>query len=163
MIKIAVVCVSDRSYSGEREDLSGPAIIKELADVAKTVEYVCVPDEKEQIKNELVRLCAPGLSAVITTGGTGVSPRDVTPEATLSVAEKQVPGIAEAIRAKSLESTPTAMLSRAVSVIRGGTLIINLPGSPMGAAECARIIKPVLAHASQLLSGGVTDCAPRQT
>lgn len=159
MVKIAVVCVSDRCFRGEREDLSGPAITRELADIAETTRYVCVPDERDIIESELIRLCETEVSAVLTTGGTGFAPRDVTPEATLAVAEKNAPGIAEAVRAKSLEITPKAMLSRAVSVIRNNRLIINLPGSPKAAAECAAIIKPVLSHAVQLLEGKVTDCA----
>ncbi len=159
MCKIAIICVSDRSYAGTREDLSGPAIKKELSDIAETSEYICVPDEMEMIESELVRLCDTDVSIIITTGGTGLAPRDVTPEATLAVAEKNVPGIAEAIRAKSLAHTPMAMLSRSVSVIRNNTLIINFPGSPKAAAECAQIIRPVICHAAELLSGNVTDCA----
>ncbi len=158
-MKIAVVCVSDRAYSRVREDMSGPAIIDELSDIAETAEYVCVPDERAVIEKELVRLCDTDVCAVITTGGTGFAPRDVTPEATLAVADKNAPGISEAVRAKSLEITPKAMLSRAVSVIRNNVLIVNLPGSPKAAAECASVVKPVLEHAARLLSGNVTDCA----
>lgn len=159
MVKIAVICVSDRSYRGEREDLSGPAITKELCDVARTVEYVCVPDEIEMIKDEIIRLCETDVSVVITTGGTGFAPRDVTPEATLAVADKEAPGISEALRYESMKITPAAMLSRGRSVIRNNTLIVNFPGSPKAAAECAQIIKPVLVHASNVLAGVVSDCA----
>lgn len=159
MVKIAVICVSDRSYRGEREDLSGPAITKELCDVAQTVEYVCVPDEIEMIKDEIIRLCETDVSVVITTGGTGFAPRDVTPEATLAVADKEAPGISEALRYESVKITPAAMLSRGRSVIRNNTLIVNFPGSPKAAAECAQIIKPVLVHASNVLAGEVSDCA----
>lgn len=159
MVKIAVICVSDRSYRGEREDLSGPAITKELCDVAQTVEYVCVPDEIEMIKDEIIRLCETDVSVVITTGGTGFAPRDVTPEATLAVADKEAPGISEALRYESMKITPAAMLSRGRSVIRNNTLIVNFPGSPKAAAECAQIIKPVLVHASNVLAGEVSDCA----
>lgn len=159
MVKIAVICVSDRSYRGEREDLSGPAITKELCDIAQTVEYVCVPDEIEMIKDEIIRLCETDVSVVITTGGTGFAPRDVTPEATLTVADKEAPGISEALRYESMKITPAAMLSRGRSVIRNNTLIVNFPGSPKAAAECAQIIKPVLVHASNVLAGEVSDCA----
>lgn len=159
MVKIAVICVSDRSNKGEREDLSGPAITKELCDVAQTVEYVCVPDEIEMIKDEIIRLCETDVSVVITTGGTGFAPRDVTPEATLAVADKEAPGISEALRYESVKITPAAMLSRGRSVIRNNTLIVNFPGSPKAAAECAQIIKPVLVHASNVLAGEVSDCA----
>lgn len=159
MVKIAVICVSDRSYRGEREDLSGPAITKELCDVAQTVEYVCVPDEIEMIKDEIIRLCETDVSVVITTGGTGFAPRDVTPEATLAVADKEAPGISEALRYESIKITPAAMLSRGRSVIRNNTLIVNFPGSPKAAAECAQIIKPVLVHASNVLAGEVSNCA----
>lgn len=159
MVKIAVMCVSDRSYRGEREDLSGPAITKELGDVAQTVEYVCVPDDMEMIKNEIIRLCDTNVNVVLTTGGTGFAPRDVTPEATLAAGEKEAPGISEALRSESMKITPAAMLSRGRSVIRNNTLVVNFPGSPKAAAECARIIKPVLNHAVNVLSGEVSDCA----
>lgn len=158
MIKIAVICVSDRASSGERADLSGPAISEELADIAETAEYICVPDEAGAIERELIRLCSTDISVILTTGGTGFAPRDVTPEATLAVAEKNAPGISEALRAESLKITPNAMLSRGVSVIRGNTLIVNLPGSPKAAKECAALLKPVLPHAADLLKGSVTDC-----
>lgn len=158
MIKIAVICVSDRSFSGERADLSGPAISEELADIAETAEYVCVPDEVGAIERELIRLCGTNISAILTTGGTGFAPRDVTPEATLAVMEKNAPGISEALRAESLKITPHAMLSRGVSVIRNNILIVNLPGSPKAARECAAVLKPVLPHAAQLLRGEVSDC-----
>lgn len=159
MVKIAVICVSDRSYRGEREDLSGHAIIKELEDVAQTVEYVCVPDEMDLIKKEIIRLCETDVSVVLTTGGTGFAPRDVTPEATLAAAEKEAPGISETLRSESMKITPTAMLSRGRSVIRNNTLVVNFPGSPKAAAECAQIIKPMLNHAASVLAGEVSDCA----
>ncbi len=158
MFKIAVVCVSDRSSKGERKDLSGPLITEELKDIAKTTEYVCVPDEQSVIEKELIRLCQTDISAVLTTGGTGFAPRDVTPEATVAVAEKNAPGIAEAMRAKSLAFTDKAMLSRAASVIRNNVLIINLPGSPKAVKECLSVIKDVLPHAFELLKGKVADC-----
>lgn len=161
MVKISVICVSDRSYRGEREDLSGPAIINNLSDIAETAEYVCVPDERDKIEAELIRLCNTDISAVITTGGTGFAPRDVTPEATKAVMDKNAPGIAEALRAASLKITPHAMLSRGASVIRNNVLIVNFPGSPKAARECAQIIKSVLPHAAELLAGKVADCGRR--
>lgn len=161
MVKISVICISDRSYQGEREDLSGPAIIDELKDIAETSEYVCIPDEQNKIEAELIRLCDTDISAVITTGGTGFAPRDVTPEATKAVMDKNAPGIAEALRAASLKITPYAMLSRGESVIRNNVLIVNFPGSPKAARECAEIIKPVLSHAAELLAGKVSDCGRR--
>lgn len=158
MYKIAVMCVSDRSSRGEREDLSGSVISRELSDIAVTDEYICVPDERDIIEKELTRLCEKDISAVFTTGGTGLAPRDVTPEATLAVAEKTVPGIAEGIRAKSLEITDKAMLSRGVSVIRNNVLIVNLPGSPKAVKECVSFIRGILPHAFDLLKGKVSDC-----
>lgn len=159
MLKIAVLCVSDRAAAGTREDYSGPAIQDALRDIADCVRYAVVPDDREKIEEMLISLCALPIHAVLTTGGTGFAPRDVTPEATLAVADKLAPGIAEALRAQSLKITPHAMLSRGVSVIRQQVLIVNLPGSPKAAAECAEMLRPVLPHAAELLAGTVTDCA----
>ena len=159
MLKISVLCISDRSAAGEREDLSGPLISELLKDIAETVYYECVPDDIDEITGELLYITDNNLaSIVLTTGGTGLSPRDVTPEATLRVVEQQVPGIAEAIRANSLKHTPMAMLSRAAAGVRGKTLIINLPGSPKAVRECIEIIRPVLAHAAELLTGEQLSC-----
>ena len=156
---ISVVTVSDRCSAKLCEDRSGPLISELLSSVAETAEYVIVPDEKELISGELIRLSDEVKSDIIfTTGGTGFAPRDVTPEATKAVIEKEVPGISEAIRAKSLEITPKAMLSRAVSGIRGKTLIINLPGSPKAVHESLEIVMPVLPHAVETLSGNTQSC-----
>ena len=161
-MKIAVICVSDRSFAGVREDLSGPAISDCMSDTASTVSYTCVPDEKALIAGALTDICSSGQADIIfTTGGTGVAPRDVTPEATLEVADKLVPGLAEAMRAKSMEVTSNAMLSRAVCAIRGETLIINLPGSPKAVRECIEVIKPALEHAVRLIKGQAGDCAQK--
>lgn len=158
-MNIAVVCVSDRSFAGEREDKSGPLIQHMVANLDPKASYACVPDDKEQIRALLVHLCdIAGADIVLTTGGTGLAPRDVTPEATLAVIEKAVPGIAEAMRAASLKITDRAMLSRAVAGIRGSTLIINLPGSPKAVRENLETVLPVLEHAAALLQGTVTDC-----
>lgn len=156
---ISVVTISDRCSRNLCEDKSGPLISELLLPLAQTKEYVIVPDEKEIIASELIRLCDEVKSDIIfTTGGTGFAPRDVTPEATKAVIEKDVPGISEAIRAKSLEITPKAMLSRAVSGIRGKTLIINLPGSPKAVRESLEIVMPVLTHAVETLSGNTQSC-----
>lgn len=155
MIKLAVLCISDRSNAGTREDLSGPAISDSLKDICETIAYEIVPDERPAIEEALIRLSdETGAEVVITTGGTGFGPRDVTPEATLAVSTKMAPGIAEAIRAKSLEITPYAMLSRAASAIRGNCLIINFPGSPKACRECSEIVMPILEHAVKMLNGG---------
>ena len=158
-MKFGIICVSDRCYKGECEDQSGKAIAECVKDLSTENEYRLVPDEKEMISNAIVELCDTfGADVVFTTGGTGFAPRDITPEATLSVIEKQVPGISEAIRAKSLEITNRAMLSRAVSGIRGKTLIINLPGSPKAVRESIEVVLPVLEHAVETLSGNTQNC-----
>ena len=156
---ISVVTVSDRCSKKLCDDKSGPLITELLSGVAQTAEYVIVPDEKEIISSELIRLADEVKSDIIfTTGGTGFAPRDVTPEATKAVIVKEAPGISEAIRQKSLEITPKAMLSRAVSGIRGKTLIINLPGSPKAVSESIEIILPVLEHAVETLQGNTLNC-----
>ena len=158
-MKFGIICVSDRCYKGECEDQSGKAIAECVKDLSTENEYRLVPDEKEMISNAIVELCDSfNADVVFTTGGTGFAPRDITPEATLSVIEKQVPGISEAIRAKSLEITNRAMLSRAVSGIRGKTLIINLPGSPKAVRESIEVVLPVLEHAVETLSGNTQNC-----
>ena len=157
----AVITLSDRCAAGEREDKSGPAIVERLKQNGyEVIETLLLPDGRPALEKELRRLCdqrQPDL--ILTTGGTGFSPRDVTPEATLAVAERQAPGIAEAIRAASLRITPRAMLGRGVSVIRGRTLIINLPGSPKACNESMDVFLDQMPHALTLLRGAVTDCA----
>lgn len=156
---ISVLTISDRCSKELCEDKSGPLISELISSVTETVEYVIVPDEKELISAELIRLSDEVKSDIIfTTGGTGFAPRDVTPEATKAVIEKEVPGIPEAIRAKSLEITPKAMLSRAAAGIRGKTLIINLPGSPKAVRESLEVVMPVLSHAVETLSGNTQSC-----
>lgn len=153
--KAAVITASDRAYRKEREDASGPLLAESLAKQGYEVEdVILLPDDEEMLYQELVRLADERRPDVIfTTGGTGLSPRDVMPEATLRAGEKNVPGIAEAVRAYSMTKTPHAMLSRAVSVIRGRTLIINLPGSPKAVRECLEFVIPVLAHGIGILRG----------
>jgi molybdenum cofactor synthesis domain-containing protein len=159
--KAAVVTVSDKGALGEREDKSGPLI----ADMLKTADFAIterqiVPDERRQIEELLIDLSDNHkVDLIITTGGTGFARRDITPEATMTVAERAVPGIAEAIRAHSMQITGRAMLSRGVAAIRGGTLIINLPGSPKAAREGLEHILPELTHGLEILRGDTTDCA----
>lgn len=154
-----IVCVSDRCSRGVCQDKSGSLIRELTADLGKTAEYIIVPDEKEEIEKALVYLCDDiKADVVFTTGGTGFAPRDITPEATKAVIEKEAPGIAEAIRMKSLHITPKAMLSRAVSGIRRSSLIINLPGSPKAVKESLEFILPVLPHAIEVLSGDTQNC-----
>lgn len=159
ILNFAVVCVSDRCSQGVCQDKSGPLIKDMLGDMGKVSEYIIVPDEIEEIKKALIYLCDDVKADIVfTTGGTGFAPRDVTPEATLAVMQRNAPGIAEAIRYHSLQITPKAMLSRAVSVIRKKTLIINLPGSPKAVNESLGYIMPVLPHALEVLSGDTLNC-----
>ncbi len=159
-MRISVLTVSDRCSRGETVDESGPLISRIMSPVASTDLYRCVPDERDLISGALIEMCDEIKSdVVLTTGGTGFAPRDVTPEATKDVIEKEVPGIPEAIRAESLKITPRAMLSRAVAGIRGSTLIINLPGSPKAVKESLDVIIPALGHAVEILTGGTTSCA----
>lgn len=157
----AILTVSDKAAAGRREDLAGPRLAKALAAAGVEVAHTdTVPDEVELIAARLIHYADElGLSLVITTGGTGLSPRDITPEATLSVIDRQAPGLAEAMRAEGLKHTPMAMLSRAVCGMRGSTLIINLPGSPKGAMEGIGAILPALGHGLDKLAGDPSDCA----
>jgi molybdenum cofactor synthesis domain-containing protein len=154
-VRIGVLTVSDRGARGEYEDRSGSLIvetIKRLTPWAVT-EYAIIADEKEAITTTLISWCEAGLNVILTTGGTGFAPRDVTPEATRQVVEREAPGIAEALRAESLKVTPHAMLSRGMAGMRGQTLIVNLPGSPKAVRENLQVLLPVLPHAVELLTG----------
>lgn len=157
----AVITLSDKGARGERMDESGPAIAGRLKAAGyEVVEQLLIADDAEMLKKQLCRLADQRqLDLVLTTGGTGFSPRDVTPEATLAVAERSAPGIAEAIRAASLAVTSRAMLSRGAAVIRGKTLIINLPGSPKACMESMDVFLDVVPHGLELLRGEVSDCA----
>lgn len=157
----AVITLSDKGARGEREDKSGPAIARRLEESGyEVVEQILLADEPTALKAALIRLCDQRqLDLILTTGGTGFGPRDTTPEATLQVATRQAPGIAEAIRAASMAITSHAMLSRAASVIRGKTLIINLPGSPKACMESMDVFMDTIPHAMGLLRGDVQDCA----
>lgn len=159
--RAAVITLSDKGARGEREDKSGPAVAKRLEENGyEVIEQFLISDDPELLTHHLVRLCdqrRPDL--ILTTGGTGFSQRDHAPEATLAAADRQAPGIAEAIRAASLKITKHAMLSRGVSVIRGNTLIINLPGSPKACMESMDVFLDAIPHAMGLLRGEVQDCA----
>jgi len=152
-LTFAILTVSDRSSAGTREDLSGPVLGEAVERAGWVVSATAIiPDEFQQISDQLIMWVDSGdIQIILTTGGTGFSPRDVTPEATEAVIDRQAPGLAEAMRAGSLKKTPHAILSRAAAGIRKSTLIINLPGSPKGALENFRIVAPVLPHAVQLL------------
>ena len=160
MFTAAVLTVSDRSFRGERPDGAGPVVSSLLERAGyQMLEPALVPDEEEEIRSALIRLADQEDAAlVVTTGGTGFAPRDVTPEATLAVCQRLVPGIPEAMRQASLAITPRAMLSRAAAGIRGRTLIVNLPGSPKAARENLEAVLPSLSHGLEMLRGGPADC-----
>ena len=160
-LRAAVITLSDKGSRGEREDLSGPLIVEMLTEAGYRVEEtLLLPDGIQPLKNQLIRL-ADGrqMDLILTTGGTGFAPTDVTPEATMAVADRNAPGIAEAMRAYSLSITPRAMLSRAASVLRGRTLIVNLPGSPKAVQEHLEYILPSLEHGILLAGGRDGECA----
>jgi molybdenum cofactor synthesis domain-containing protein len=152
-LTVAVITLSDRGAAGLRDDLSGALLRERLsAEGYRIVEYLLLPDDEDRLKGELIRLADEvGVNLIITTGGTGFAPRDVTPEATMAVATRNAPGIAEAIRAESMKITPRAMLSRAVSVIRNRTLIVNLPGSRKAVGECLDVCLSQLEHGLNIL------------
>jgi molybdopterin adenylyltransferase len=160
LIHASVITISDRGSRGEREDKSGPEIIMMLRDIGlDIVETKIIPDEKDQIIKTLIDYAdIKGIDLIITTGGTGVSPRDVTPDATLEVIDKEVPGMAEAMRRESAVKTPHAMISRAVVGIRGNSLIVNLPGSPKAVRENLAVILPALKHAVEKIRGDDAEC-----
>jgi molybdopterin adenylyltransferase len=163
-MKIGILTVSDKGWRGEREDRSGPAI-REMMEAAgaEVVRARIVPDEPELIQGALVEWSGEGLDLILTTGGTGFSPRDWTPEATRAVIEREAPGICEAMRQAGMKKTPTAMLSRAVAGIRGSTLIVNLPGSEKGVRESLDAIMAALPHGIDILRGKVGECGhPRR-
>ena len=161
MIRAAVITVSDKGAAGLREDVSGPLLQELLRGMgAEVVHYAIIPDEKEQIQGLLRRLAdapkGPGqdhVELIVTTGGTGPAPRDVTPEATLGVVERQMPGLAEIVRMEGYRKTPRAVISRGVAGIRGGTLIVNLPGNPKAVRDGMEVLTPILPHALQMLRG----------
>lgn len=159
--QVAVVTLSDKGAKGEREDLSGPAIVEMVTNFGYQVaETVLIPDDQKTIEAELIRLADESkVDLILTTGGTGFAKRDVTPEATLNVATRLVPGIAEAMRMLSMKYTKRAMLSRAASVLRGETLIINMPGSPKAVRECLEEILDSVDHGLKILKAQDSECA----
>jgi molybdopterin adenylyltransferase len=163
MIRTAVITLSDKGSKGERADESGTIIGDLVRHIGAVVDhYELLPDEKGQIAATLKGLADSGsIDLILTTGGTGVAPRDVTPEATREVIERELPGMAEAMRAESLKKTPNAMISRAVAGIRGQTLIVNLPGSPKAVRENLAVILPALEHAVAKIKGDTDDCGQR--
>ena len=162
MYKVGIITASDKGFAGQREDLSGPAIEEILGRFpAFALErYTMVPDEQEVLSNGMINIAdKEEIDLILTTGGTGFSHRDVTPEATLAVIDRRASGIAEAIRHLSLSITPRAMLSRAESGIRGNTVIINLPGSPKAIKETLEYILPSVEHGLDILQGNTSECA----
>lgn len=158
MITVAILTLSDKGSRGEREDLSGTAIKETLKNINAVVKYYDIlPDEKALIKNTLIEY-SNRVDFILTTGGTGLSSRDVTPEATREVIDREVPGIAEAMRIEGLRITKRAMLSRAVAGVRGRTLIINLPGSPKAVKENLEVILDVIPHAIEKIKGDTSEC-----
>ena len=159
MLNIAVLTISDKGSRGQRQDKSGEIIRDILSRVESTIiKYEVVPDERDVIAGKLIEWAdGGGVDVILTTGGTGLARRDITPEATLAVIDRSVPGFAEAMRARSLEKTPMAVLSRAVSGLRGQCLIINLPGSPKAVRECLEVILPAIPHAVEIIKGEVTE------
>lgn len=160
-VRAGVITLSDRRSRGEGEDLSGREVVKMLEGVGFAVtSTVIIPDERHLIEETLIDYADRlDLDLVVTTGGTGVSPRDVTPDATRAVIDREVPGMAEAMRREGAAITPHAMISRAVAGIRGGTLIINLPGSPKGVRENLAVVLPALRHAIEKIRGDEAECA----
>jgi molybdopterin adenylyltransferase len=160
MFSVGILTLSDKGSRGEREDLSGPEIRRIIASLPGRVEVSeVIPDEAERISRKLVEYADEKcLNLILTTGGTGLSPRDVTPEATRKILDKEIPGIAEVMRAEGMKITPMAMLSRAAAGIRGRSLIINLPGSPRAVRENLMVILPALKHALEKVLGDPSDC-----
>jgi len=159
--KVAVITSSDSGYAGQREDKSGPVIVSFVKEAGfEVVHTILLPDDKEMLKAEMAKICDENIAdLILTTGGTGFSPRDVMPEATKEISHKDVPGIPEAMRYFSLQITGRAMLSRAAAGIRGKTLIVNMPGSPKAVTECLEYILPHLTHGLEILTEQTSNCA----
>lgn len=158
MITVAILSISDRGSRGEREDKSGQLISEIIKEICKIKYYEIVPDEIDLIRHKMLEYIG-NVDLILTTGGTGLSQRDVTPEATREVIEKEIPGIAEAIRIEGLKKTRKSMLSRAVAGVKGQTLIINLPGSPAAVRESLEVILDAIPHAIEKIKGDTGECA----
>ncbi|MGE5484143.1 MAG: MogA/MoaB family molybdenum cofactor biosynthesis protein [Ignavibacteriales bacterium] len=160
-IRYGILTASDSGAAGERRDLSGEAIQEVIrASGGEVARYTIVADEEEVIARELRDMADNlGIDVILTTGGTGLSPRDHTPDATYAVIDREVPGIAEAMRQEGLKHIPHAMLSRQAAGVRGGSLIINMPGSPRAVRECLAVVMPAIPHAVEVLRGEARDCA----
>ena len=165
MFSFGVLTISDKGWRGERQDASGTAIAEMLAPLdSRQVGYEVVPDEADMIAARLSEWADAGnMDVILTTGGTGLGPRDVTPEATVKVIDRTVPGMAEAMRAETFSKTPFAILSRATAGVRGKCLIVNLPGSPKAVRECLGVVLPVIPHAVEIITGQVTEHATHNT
>ena len=165
MFNLGILTISDKGWQGQRCDKSGEAIRDSLSLLdSRLVKYEVVPDEADVIAGKLAEWADEGsVDVILTTGGTGLGSRDVTPEATLSIVDKVVPGFAEAMRVETFDMTPFAILSRAVAGVRGKCLIINLPGSPKAVRECLRVVLPAIPHAVEIIKGEVTECAVSDT
>jgi molybdenum cofactor synthesis domain-containing protein len=163
MIRTAIITLSDKGASGAREDESGKIIRDMICGIGSSVDYYeILPDERARIQAVLTRLAdSDTIDLILTTGGTGVAPRDVTPEATRAVIDRELPGMAEAMRSESMKKTPHAMISRAVAGIRKRTLIVNLPGSPKAVRENLAVILPALPHAIEKIKGDPSECGSR--
>ena len=159
MFRAGVLTLSDKGSQGQRVDESGPVVQEMLAEVGTVTCTSVLPDDKKAIIEQLIKWCdEEKLHLVVTTGGTGLTARDVTPQATVQVLDYEIPGMAEAMRSKSLQKTPHAMLSRAVVGVRGQTMVVNLPGSPKAARENLEVLLPALPHALAKLAGDPADC-----
>jgi len=167
MFTVGILTMSDKGSRGERVDISGNQVMRDVVINAlncRVVKYSMIPDEKDIISRTLVEWSDEDtMDVILTTGGTGLAKRDVTPEATLSVIDREVPGIPEAVRINTLKKTPTAMLSRAVAGIRKETLIINMPGSPKAVRECLEILVPIIPHAVAIMKGKITEHDDKST
>ena len=159
MLNFGILTISDKGWRDQRYDESGTTIRERLSSLdSHVIRYEIVPDEKDVIASKLTEWADEGsVDVILTTGGTGLGPRDVTPEATLAVVDRVVPGLTEAMRAETFSKTPFALLSRAVAGIRGSCLIINLPGSPKAVQECLEVVLPVIPHAVEIIKGEVTE------
>ncbi|MGL6106785.1 MogA/MoaB family molybdenum cofactor biosynthesis protein [Romboutsia sp.] len=164
MFRVAIITLSDKGYEGKREDITGPKLKEYVESIGnyKVVSYTLIKDDEDTLKKNLVEICDNNKAdLVLTNGGTGFSKRDITPEATKAIIQKEIPGLSEYMRMESTKITKKAILSRGISGIRGNSIIINLPGSPKGAIENLSFIIDVLDHGIEILTGEATECATK--